>query len=587
MIQNKRLGKYEYSVRSNVAEHGKYPYSTLLEMLHEDTHKKPYNHVDKQYDNVKEKEIYNNHIQQTSEIGQETRQKIETCKKLKKNAENFIELKEGTKKLTLKKVNFCQSKNEKLDKSKNSLEKKNKYKYNNFMKKSAIGTYNLAEYMPVCITKYAYNKEIFDKQTEDIRTTFHTGVIDFDRFFDTLNKEIYYEDNDKKTLAELVDTQMNDFLHTNINSLTLLFPKMQFFMDYYNKYQDNLVFFEDMKHVCMVYGMMHKLETILKCTEHTVDKMKTINKYMIDCGDGKEIYDYNIVKPQITYFLVAKCEIEKMLLYILQSFLPTDHFINLVNLFHIESVCSLGILRFIVYGSCFQNPSQTDSALLQMSIFCYIHFDTLQTDNNGTRKNIKHIFFRYLFKHEDLLEILIKKQQNYSLQDLPILNNCFSIYIRKNADKLCDSRKKTYNELVVIHNFMQDQSLGSIINNNKYYLETIIANSDSKIIDEYRKYKHHLKAKQITYHRNKLSISETNFYKLVCYILKYMCDYIIACEATFLMSYDITSDKNTIEERITYYMKIIENWNDIKNIPNELVDNDMSFKKPTMDKNHD
>ncbi|KAM0678727.1 hypothetical protein BDAP_000837 [Binucleata daphniae] len=207
----------------------------------------------------------------------------------------------------------------------------------------------------------------------------------------------------------------------------------------------------------MVYGMMHTPETILKCTEHMVDKMKGNNNYIIACSNGKEIYSYVKIKPNINYFIVIKSEIEKMLLYILQSFLPTDHFIDIVNLFHIELISSFGIFNISKNKSCIRNPPKNDSALQRLSTYCYIHFDALETDNSGAQKNVTHIFFRRFVNEIIITNIFYNKYQHLNTKDLLILNNCFSIYIRKNADTLCDKLRTTYDKLVVIHNHMQNK----------------------------------------------------------------------------------------------------------------------------------
>ncbi|KAM0677832.1 hypothetical protein BDAP_001683 [Binucleata daphniae] len=310
------------------------------------------------------------------------------------------------------------------------------------MEDDVIETFDLADYMPDCITKYSCNKEIIEKQTQAIRKLIDFGVINYKKFFSVLNEEIDYNEDDKEMLAKLVDIQMNDFLHKNINSLTLLFPKMQFFMDYYNKNQDNLVFFVDIKHVCMVFGMMHILETILQCTEHMVNDIKEINGKIIECSNINRIYKHYSINSLFISFCITKCEIERMLLYILQSFLPTDHFIDLVNLFHIEFVCCFGTLRFIKDDYSMQKPNKTESAVLRMSIYCYIYFDALHTDDSDIQKNVTHIFFRYFMNVNVITNIYINPQQCHSLQDLLIRNNCFSIYILRNADKLSENLKE-------------------------------------------------------------------------------------------------------------------------------------------------
>ncbi|KAM0678903.1 hypothetical protein BDAP_000688 [Binucleata daphniae] len=520
--------------------------------------------------------------QQNNEIEQDKTQKIASCKNIKKNTKNFLELTEEIKKPLYKQIIYGSEKYTKINKNKEKLKKNDKHFWNIFMKQDAIKTFDLAKYMPECIKKYTSNKEIFDKQTKDTRKLFSSGVIDFDKFIDILEKEIVYDDIDKETLANLVDVQMNNFLNKNINSLTLLFPKMQFFMDYYNKYQDDLVFFEDMKHVCMVYGMMHVLETILKCTKHMVDKIKETNNHIIECSDGNKIYTHNKLKPQITHFLATKFELEKMLLYILQSFLATDHFINLVNLFHVETVFSFGILVICNNASCIRKPNKTDSVLLRLSTFCYVCFDALETDSSGTQKNVKYIFFEYFMKISVLTSININLQQFLNQHDLLIRSNCFSIYILRNAGTLCESLRTIYDRLVVIHNHMQNMvPLDIDKKNDKNDLQTITKNSDNKIIDEYQKYKKYIHKRRLNFDKNVQAMPrDTCFYTVVCYILNYMCNYIIACESTFIMSYDITSDKNKIKDAIEQYMKIIENWNDTNYVQKKSLYNDLSFRFP-------
>ncbi|KAM0678550.1 hypothetical protein BDAP_000953, partial [Binucleata daphniae] len=462
------------------------------------------------------------------------------------------------------------------------LKDKKLYMLNNFMKDDVIETFNLADYMPDCITKYACNKEIFDKQTQAIRKLIDFGRINYKKFFRVLNEEIDYNEDDKEMLAKLVDTQMNDFLHKNINSLTLLFPKMQFFMEYYNKYQDDIVFFVDIKHVCMVYGMMHILETILKCTEHVVNDIKKINGKIIDCSNGNRIYKHYSINSLFISFCITKCEIEKMLLYILQPFLPADHFIDLANLFHIKLVCSLGIFKNFSNGIRFEKPSKTESAMLRMSTYCYIYFDTLETDDSGTQKNVTHIFFRHLMNVNVITNIYINLQQCLTQQDLLILNNCFSIYIRKNADKLSDYLKETYDRLVEIHNYMQSISPPDLTKkNDKKYLETIKTNSYNITIDIYRDEDFYLPNRPVTHHfYKKVSKRSLSIYTVFCYTLNYICDTILASEATFLMSYDIISDKNVIEKRIAEYMEIVENWNNTNYNSYKSIDTVISFKKP-------
>ncbi|KAM0677866.1 hypothetical protein BDAP_001544 [Binucleata daphniae] len=406
--------------------------------------------------------------------------------------------------------------------------------------------------------------------------------MDFDKFFSVINEGIDYNDDDKEMLAKLVDIQMNDFLHKNINSLTLLFPKMQFFMEYYNKYQDDLVFFEDMKHVCMVFGMMHILETILKCTEHLIKEIKKINNEIKECSNSDRKYVHEGISPTINYYIVIKCEIEKMLLYILQSFLPTDHFIDLVNLFHIESVCCFGILRYITDDVGFIKPNKIESAIQRMSTYCYIYFDALETDGNGIQKNVTLIFFRHFMNVNVITNIYINLQQYLIQQDLLILNNCFSIYILRNANKLSDYLKETYDRLVEIHNYMQSISPPDLTKkNDKNYLETIKTNSYNIIIDIYRDDVYYLPNRLVTHDfYTKTSTKSTSFYAVVCYTLNYICDTILASEAIFLMSYDITSDKNVIEKIIVDYMEIIKNWNNTKYELNRPIETNIMFRKP-------
>ncbi|KAM0676733.1 hypothetical protein BDAP_002743 [Binucleata daphniae] len=244
-------------VQSDIANSVELLNSTVPEMSQNDQ-------ADAQFDDVKEKEIFNNHVkQQANDKIQDIKQKIKTCKNIKKNTKNFLELTQEMKR-PLYNIFVVNHKKtiEKSKKIKKLMKDKKIYTLNNFMEDDATETFKLADHMPDCITKQSCNKEAFDKQTQVIRKLIDFGRINYKKFFRVLNEEIDYNDDDKEVLAKLVDLQMNDFLHKNINSMTLLFPKMQFFMEYYNKYQDDLVFFVDIKHVCMVYGMMHILETI-------------------------------------------------------------------------------------------------------------------------------------------------------------------------------------------------------------------------------------------------------------------------------------------------------------------------------------
>ncbi|KAM0679073.1 hypothetical protein BDAP_000453 [Binucleata daphniae] len=446
------------------------------------------------------------------------------------------------------------------------------------MEDDVIETFNLAEYMPECSTKYAHNKDIFEKQTETIKTLFVTGFIDFDEFYNTLDEEIDYGDNDKEILAKLVDIQMNDFLHKNIKSLTFLFPKMQFFMEYYNKYQDNFVFFVDTKHVCMVYGMMHILETILKCTEHLVNEIKVINNVMIKCSNYKRIFAHDIEIPKIVHFLVIKCEIEKMLLYILQSFLPTDHFIDLVNLFHVESVCSFGIFKFSRNQIQFKKPNEIESSLLQMSTYCYIHFDVLETDESGAQKNVSHLFFSYYVNDDFISNIFGSPYLSLNPQSFLIYNKCFSIYIHAQVDKLCNKLKKTYDRLVEICNYMQiTVPVGSTFNKYQNLLQQIVPSSSNKIFDRDQNDKEYMFLNKVIFYINKERQSKfTNFHAVVFSILNCICNSILADDATILMSYNIISNKNAFLNVINHHMQIIENWHD-KNYKTEKIDDAALF----------
>ncbi|KAM0677695.1 hypothetical protein BDAP_001687 [Binucleata daphniae] len=584
IIQNNDPNTNKYSIRSNSIIYRKDSVLIAQDVLLKAQIKIKYDKIDAQFDYSQEKEIFSNHIQQTNEDEQDMPHKIEICKNIKKNTKNFIDLTEEEVKPLLEQVNFCQSKYEKINKCKNQLKTKKLYSCNNFMKKTVIRTLNLTEYIPDCITNYACNKEIFDKQTEATKTIFYTGAIDFDKFFDILNEEINFNDDDKGTLGKLVDIQMNDFLHTNINSLTLLFPKMQFFMDYYNKYQDDLVFFVDTKHVCMVYGMMHILQTILKCTENMINEIKEINSDIIECSNTNRTYKHYGINSQLSYFYVTKFEIEKMLLYILQSFLPTNHFVDLVNVFHIESICELSFFAFIKGDLCMQKPRKTESAILQMLMYCYIHFDTLETFKPGTQKNVTLLFFRYFIKRKYRMNFTSGWFCNLILKDLLMRNNCLSIYILKNTDKLCSKLKKTYDKLVIIHNHMQNMT---VYNKNKKkdknYLQTIVKNGEcNKIISKLKKNGKYEQKRNLKYRfYNKQIIVPTKFYAVVFFVLNCMCNSIIASQSTFIMSYNITSNKKEIYKVIDYFMEIVENWNDASYTQKNPIEYKLSFSKPT------
>ncbi|KAM0677585.1 hypothetical protein BDAP_001912 [Binucleata daphniae] len=541
------------------------------------------------FEYTKEKEIFSNQIQQQPNDIDSITKKIEKCKNIKKNTVNYIKLTEETKKMIYKDAAFeINHFKYKINNMKNYLLEYNLYICNSFMEDDVIEAFNLAKYMPGCITKYAHNKDVFDKQTETIKTLFVTGFIDFDEFYNTLDEEIDYDDDDKEILAKLVDTQMNDFLHKNIKSLTLLFPKMQFFMDYYNKYQDDLVFFVDTRHVCMVYGMMHILETILKCTEHIVSEIKVINNVIIKCGKYKMIFVHDIEIPKIAYFLVTLYEIEKMLLYILQSFLPTDHFIDLVNLFHIESVCSLGIFKFNRNQIQFKKPNEIESSLLQMSTYCYIHFDVLETDESGAQKNVSHIFFSYFVNDDFMSNIFGSPYLSLNPQSFFIYNKCFSIYIHAQVDKLCSKLKKTYDRLVEIHNYMQNTiPVGSTINKYQNLLQQIVPGSTNKIFDRDQNDKQFVcHSKTILFHGKERQSKYTNFHAVVFSILNCICNSIIASEATILMSYDIIRSKNAIKNVIKHHMQIIENWHDKKFKVEKIDETVLFFQMPKILKIH-
>ncbi|KAM0678544.1 hypothetical protein BDAP_000947 [Binucleata daphniae] len=572
---------YKYSIRSNNTICAEYLSFITREVLLKAQIEIDDDQIDATY-NIP-KEIYNNHIQQTNEIAQDATQKIETCKNIKKNTNEFIKLAKETKKPLFVQLTCKKRKYEKIDKLNDYLKTKSKYTRKKFMEQDVIKTLNLAKYLPVCLTKYTCNKEIFDEQTEAIRNEFNTGLIDFDKFYNILDKEIDYDDDDKEMLAKLVDKQMNDFLHKNINSLTLLFPKMQFFMEYYNKFQDNLVFFVDMKHVCMVYGMMHVLETILKCTEHMVKDIKDINNKMIDCSNINQTYLHYGINFTIIYYLVTKFEIEKMLLYILQSFIPTDHFIDLVNVFHIEYICSLSVFIFVKDNLCIQKSKITESAILQMLMYCYIHFDALETDESGTQKNVTYLFFKYFIDEKFEMNFLPSWYLSLDLKDLLIRNNCLSIYILNNADKLCDNLKEIYDTLVLIHNHMQNMAPpDKKKKENKNILQTIKKNSESnKIVNEYKKNNNYKLKRRLEYKTYNNQITKfTNFYAIVFFIFNCMCNSIIASESTFIMSYNITCNKNEIKDVIDYFMEIVENWNDTSYKQKKPIDYDLTFSKP-------
>ncbi|KAM0678905.1 hypothetical protein BDAP_000690 [Binucleata daphniae] len=532
---------------------------------------------------IRETEIFNNNIQQQiNEVAQDAIQKIETCKNIKKNTPLFLELTEETKKLLVKQLNHKDGKVPKINDIKDKLIKNDSYKSNIFIKKDVIETFNLAKYIPDCLSKYACNKKIYEEQTQTIKSVLDTGFIDFDMFFSVLEKEIEYDNHDKEILAKLVDVQMNDFLHTNIDSLTLLFPMMQFFIDYYNKYQDNLVFFENTKHVCMVYGMMHIFETILKCTEDMVNVSKKINEYLIKYSNGSHAYKRNQKNLSILYFLATKFELEKILLYILQSFLPTDHFVDLVNLFHIELICSFGIYRHNDKYLYLKKPSKFDSIMLVLSTYCYIYFDALETDTNGIQQKVIQIFFRHLLNKKHIARIFFNRQDFYILQDVLVFNNCFIIFIRNNLGKLSDNINKAYIKLAEIHNQSENnESTNKQEHDDNNCLGKEVTNSDNKTNNsnfDDKKSKRKMKRNIIN---NELEIDKyKNYNSIVFYILNCMCNYIIACEATILMSYDITSDISKIEEVIIQNMEIIENWTNTKYLQKKRIDTDLSFKKP-------
>ncbi|KAM0678728.1 hypothetical protein BDAP_000838 [Binucleata daphniae] len=232
-IQKDEQDICKFSLHSNVAIYSDHLHMIMQEILKKIPIERQKDFLYAHFEYTKETEIFNNHIQQqTNDINNITKQ-IEKCKNIKKNTSNFIELTEETKKIIYKDAAFeINHFTYKINNMKNYLIENDSYICNSFMEDDVIETFNLAEYMPECSTKYAHNKDIFEKQTETIKTLFVTGFIDFDEFFNTLDEEIDYGDNDKEILANLVDIQMNDFLHKNIKSLTLLFPKMQFFMEY-------------------------------------------------------------------------------------------------------------------------------------------------------------------------------------------------------------------------------------------------------------------------------------------------------------------------------------------------------------------
>ncbi|KAM0676741.1 hypothetical protein BDAP_002653 [Binucleata daphniae] len=311
------------------------------------------------------------------------------------------------------------------------------------------------------------------------------------------------------------------------------------------------------------------------------------NKHIIKSSNCDRRYEQYGFKAAIIYFLVTKCEIEKMLLYILQSFLPTDHFIDLANLFHMESVCSKGIFRFQKTGVRHEKPSKIESAIMQLSTYCYIHFNNaLETNTSDRKKNESHIFFRYLLNVNVILNIYINPQQNLYPKELIIRNNCFCIYIQKNADKLCKKLTRSYNDLVVILNNMQNKLLSDLKpDNEKTLLQNEITNKYNKINDNALDEKNcKLKNKPNIDKNVEKIVMRTKFNTAVFYILNYISIYILACEAIFLMSYDITSDKKIIEDLIDYYMKIIKDFNDTNYNKLKLNNIDISFKRPQFSK---
>ncbi|KAM0677590.1 hypothetical protein BDAP_001917 [Binucleata daphniae] len=164
-----------------------------------------------------------------------------------------------------------------------------------------------------------------------------------------------------------------------------------------------------------------------------------------------------------------------MLLYILTPFLPTDHFIDLVNLFHIEAEYSLGIYIFGTKDDMHLcKINKIDGSMLRLLTNCYIHFSVLETDGNGTQKNVTCLFFRYLLNEKNTTNIYFNRLQCLKKQDLLICSNCFIIYIHKNVDKFCKNFKRTYDQLIAKYNNMQDEMpLDTNKPKDKNYLQTI------------------------------------------------------------------------------------------------------------------
>ena len=112
-----------------------------------------------------------------------------------------------------------------------------------------------------------------------------------------LNHDIVYDNADKEMLYSIIDKKMNDFLQRNISKLILILPKMQFFMSYYKKCQDDIMFFVDTKHLFMVIAMMHVLETILTPLDKKIEEITKIVKKLSEQINTNEEY---FVKSEMT-----------------------------------------------------------------------------------------------------------------------------------------------------------------------------------------------------------------------------------------------------------------------------------------------
>ncbi|KAM0677865.1 hypothetical protein BDAP_001543 [Binucleata daphniae] len=167
MMQYNHLDTYEYYIESDVPNNNRKHKSIVQKIIQEIPLKTQNDQACLQFSNLKEREIFKNHVhQQINDKIQDKKQKIETCKKIKKNAMNFIDLTDEIKKSFYNAYVTTQNKSiKKSTKIKKHVKDKKLYTLKNFMEDDVIKTFNLAQYMPECITKYAGNNEIFDKET--------------------------------------------------------------------------------------------------------------------------------------------------------------------------------------------------------------------------------------------------------------------------------------------------------------------------------------------------------------------------------------------------------------------------------------